>query len=124
MEKCQEDFEVVSKNLKEEIRVFEEVWVKDIKESTRTYFQKLIDAENQASVGLSGWRETPNHNFVGSWRKKRALGRLMFTLRSETCVCLIQEPTEPSKQPIKTRYLGHVTGYQPIRDQHFLVWSV
>eukprot|EP00116_Pleurobrachia_bachei_P013985 sb/3474247/ len=22
-----------------------------------------------------------------------------------------------SKQPIRTRYLGHVTGYQPIRDQ-------
>ena len=27
-------------------------------------------------------------------------------------------------QPIKTRYLGHVTGYQPIRDQYFLIWSV
>eukprot|EP00116_Pleurobrachia_bachei_P013419 sb/3473681/ len=26
----------------------------------------------------------------------------------------------PSKQPIKTRYLGQVTGYQPIRDQYFL----
>eukprot|EP00116_Pleurobrachia_bachei_P012760 sb/3473022/ len=25
------------------------------------------------------------------------------------------------KQPIRTRYLGHVTGYQPIRDQYFLV---
>eukprot|EP00116_Pleurobrachia_bachei_P006401 sb/3466663/ len=53
VEKCQEDFEVVSKNLKEEIRVFEEVWVKDIKESTRTYFQKLIDAENQI---ISSWK--------------------------------------------------------------------
>eukprot|EP00116_Pleurobrachia_bachei_P010169 sb/3470431/ len=31
------------------------------------------------------------------------------------------EPTETSKQPIKTRYLGHVTGYQPIRDQYFLI---
>eukprot|EP00116_Pleurobrachia_bachei_P014708 sb/3474970/ len=27
------------------------------------------------------------------------------------------EPTKTSKQPIRTRYLGHVTGYQPIRDQ-------
>ena len=27
------------------------------------------------------------------------------------------------KQPIRTRYLGHVTGNQPIRDQYFLVWS-
>eukprot|EP00116_Pleurobrachia_bachei_P001262 sb/3461524/ len=29
-----------------------------------------------------------------------------------------------SKQPIRTRYLGHVTGYQPIRDQYFLIRSV
>eukprot|EP00116_Pleurobrachia_bachei_P013431 sb/3473693/ len=34
-----------------------------------------------------------------------------------------QEPTETSKQPIITRYLGHVTGYQPIRNQYFLIWS-
>eukprot|EP00116_Pleurobrachia_bachei_P018827 sb/3479089/ len=26
---------------------------------------------------------------------------------------------EGGKQPIRTRYLGHVTGYQPIRDQYF-----
>eukprot|EP00116_Pleurobrachia_bachei_P013033 sb/3473295/ len=29
-----------------------------------------------------------------------------------------------SKQPIRLRYLGHVTDYQPIRDQHFLIRSV
>ena len=34
-----------------------------------------------------------------------------------------QEPTESSKQPIRTRYLGHVTGYQPIRDQYDSVVS-
>ena len=34
------------------------------------------------------------------------------------------EPTESSKQPIRARYLCHVTGYQPIRDQHFLIRSV
>ena len=28
-----------------------------------------------------------------------------------------------SKQPIRTRYLGHVTGYQPIRDQYFLIFT-
>eukprot|EP00116_Pleurobrachia_bachei_P005154 sb/3465416/ len=33
-------------------------------------------------------------------------------------------PTERSKQPIRTRYLGHVTGYQPIRCQCFLIRSV
>ena len=36
----------------------------------------------------------------------------------------IQEPTEFRKQPIRTRYLGYVTGYQPIRDQYFLIRSV
>ena len=35
-----------------------------------------------------------------------------------------QQPTEPSKQPIRIRYLGHVTGYQPIRDQYFPIWSI
>eukprot|EP00116_Pleurobrachia_bachei_P019266 sb/3479528/ len=32
-----------------------------------------------------------------------------------------EETTDTSKQPIRTHYLGHVTGYQPIRDQHFLI---
>eukprot|EP00116_Pleurobrachia_bachei_P013154 sb/3473416/ len=32
-----------------------------------------------------------------------------------------QEPTETSKQPIRTCYLGHVTGIQPIRNQYFLI---
>ena len=31
------------------------------------------------------------------------------------------EPSGPSKQPISTLYLGQVTGYEPIRDQDFLV---
>eukprot|EP00116_Pleurobrachia_bachei_P007687 sb/3467949/ len=30
---------------------------------------------------------------------------------------------QKSKQPIRTRYLGHVTGYQPIKDSYFLVRS-
>eukprot|EP00116_Pleurobrachia_bachei_P000955 sb/3461217/ len=36
----------------------------------------------------------------------------------------ILEPTDTSKQPISTRYLGHVTSYRPIRDQYFLIRSV
>eukprot|EP00116_Pleurobrachia_bachei_P002445 sb/3462707/ len=36
----------------------------------------------------------------------------------------IMEPSDTSKQPIRTRYLGHVTGYQPTRDQYFLIRSV
>ena len=35
-----------------------------------------------------------------------------------------QELTESNKPPIRTRYLGHVTGYQPIRHQYFLVQTV
>eukprot|EP00116_Pleurobrachia_bachei_P003871 sb/3464133/ len=42
---------------------------------------------------------------------------------TQYCSSQIKEPTDTSKQPIKTRYLGHVTGYQPIRDQYFLNWS-
>eukprot|EP00116_Pleurobrachia_bachei_P002771 sb/3463033/ len=34
-----------------------------------------------------------------------------------------KEPTETSKQPIRTRYLGHVKGYQPISDQYDSVGS-
>eukprot|EP00116_Pleurobrachia_bachei_P010549 sb/3470811/ len=34
-----------------------------------------------------------------------------------------QEPTETSKQRIRTRYLGHVTGFPPIRDRYFLIGS-
>eukprot|EP00116_Pleurobrachia_bachei_P014448 sb/3474710/ len=33
------------------------------------------------------------------------------------------DPTETSKQSIRTRYLGHMTGYQPIRGQYFLISS-
>nr|AFK75460.1 putative secretory peptide-50 [Pleurobrachia bachei] len=35
-----------------------------------------------------------------------------------------QEPTETSKQPIRTLYLGHAIGYQPIMEQYFLIRSV
>ena len=37
---------------------------------------------------------------------------------------IFKEPTESCKQSIRTRYLGHVTGYQPIRDEYFLIRSV
>eukprot|EP00116_Pleurobrachia_bachei_P008546 sb/3468808/ len=38
---------------------------------------------------------------------------------------MLQKPTKTSKQlPMRNRYLGHVTGYQSIRDQYFLIWSV
>eukprot|EP00116_Pleurobrachia_bachei_P008014 sb/3468276/ len=45
-----------------------------------------------------------------------------FVLQCPT-VTKLQEPTETSKQPISARYLGQVTGHQPIRDQYFLIRS-
>eukprot|EP00116_Pleurobrachia_bachei_P008721 sb/3468983/ len=41
----------------------------------------------------------------------------------------VHEPTDTSKQPIRSRYLSHVTGYQPIRDlansiQYTHIWFV
>eukprot|EP00116_Pleurobrachia_bachei_P005512 sb/3465774/ len=41
-----------------------------------------------------------------------------------SCDIFCQEPTESSKQSIRTRYLGHMTGYQPIREHYFLIRSV
>eukprot|EP00116_Pleurobrachia_bachei_P002893 sb/3463155/ len=35
-----------------------------------------------------------------------------------------QKPTEASKQQITTRYLGHVTGYRPVKDRYFLIRSL
>ena len=35
-----------------------------------------------------------------------------------------QQPTESSKQPIRVRYFGHVTGSQPIGDQYYLIRSI
>eukprot|EP00116_Pleurobrachia_bachei_P018899 sb/3479161/ len=49
---------------------------------------------------------------------------LIFHPLGQLNLHLKQEPTETSKQPIRTRFLGHVTGYQPIRDQSFLIQSV
>eukprot|EP00116_Pleurobrachia_bachei_P006062 sb/3466324/ len=32
---------------------------------------------------------------------------------------VVKSPDHPVQEPIRTRHLGHVTGYQPIRDQYF-----
>ena len=37
---------------------------------------------------------------------------------------LNQEPIESGDQPIRARYLGYVTGNQPITNQYFLIRSV
>eukprot|EP00116_Pleurobrachia_bachei_P011412 sb/3471674/ len=60
-----------------------------------------------------------------------------FLVFSEKCVMVSKLPfslpvnrgsgklgNRPKQLPIRTRYLGHVTSYQPIRDQYFLIRSV
>ena len=42
---------------------------------------------------------------------------LAFSRYSEGSPSEVQQPTESSKQPIITRYLGHMTGYHPITNQ-------
>eukprot|EP00116_Pleurobrachia_bachei_P011653 sb/3471915/ len=51
-------------------------------------------------------------------------------IRFNTHICISPNTTLPNttvysrdrpKHPIKTRYLGHVTGYQPISDQYILI---
>lgn len=54
VERCQEDFELISKNLKDEIRIFEEVWVTEIKQCVTEYFAKTIDNQKQI---VGHWKE-------------------------------------------------------------------
>eukprot|EP00116_Pleurobrachia_bachei_P004843 sb/3465105/ len=50
--------------------------------------------------------------------------RLMKLTVDSSSAANAMEPTDTSKRSIRTRYLGHVTGYQPIRIQYFLIRSV
>ena len=45
-------------------------------------------------------------------------------LQTQLVFCRTHEQIESSKQPIRLRYLGHMTGHQPIRDQYFNIRSV
>ena len=42
----------------------------------------------------------------------------VYPLESEV-VAEDMKKLQVGTQPIRTRYLGHVTGYQPIRDRYF-----
>eukprot|EP00116_Pleurobrachia_bachei_P002491 sb/3462753/ len=57
-----------------------------------------------------------------TWLIRKTVGGAMYTLPTRTtlldqCLCVCQEPTDTSKQPIRTLYLGHVTGYQLSANQ-------
>eukprot|EP00116_Pleurobrachia_bachei_P017788 sb/3478050/ len=45
----------------------------------------------------------------------------MYFWRSKDCN---PEPTEKSKQPIRTRHLGHVTDHRPMKGQCLLIRSL
>eukprot|EP00116_Pleurobrachia_bachei_P010051 sb/3470313/ len=69
-------------------------------------------------------RIQPQHTFSTYTTSSGGSKSPSTQLISCTVISPKQEPTETSQQPIRTRYLGHVTGYQPIRDQYFLIRSV
>eukprot|EP00116_Pleurobrachia_bachei_P015947 sb/3476209/ len=60
--------------------------------------------ENKTQIVSNEKNAKQTHQDMLSWK---------HTLKQAKTV---QEPTDTSKQPIRTRYLSHVTGYQPIRD--------
>eukprot|EP00116_Pleurobrachia_bachei_P007701 sb/3467963/ len=53
----------------------------------------------------------------------RDFGSCVDSVGAEFSIAVKMEDGK-GKQPIRTRYLGHVTSYQPIRDQYFLFRSV
>ena len=70
----------------------------------------------------------PNMMQEGGLREKGEAPQVLKYAEREGRYCSYkkrtQQPTDISKQPIRTRYLGHVTAYQPIRDHYLLTRSV
>jgi len=54
VERCQEDFELISKTLKSEVKIFENQWVEEIKVTLIKYFQQVIEHQKQIS---NSWKE-------------------------------------------------------------------
>eukprot|EP00116_Pleurobrachia_bachei_P002930 sb/3463192/ len=61
------------------------------------------------------------HDENWCWIGLHKIGNLLNAPGSSLTLAEMKVGT--SKQPIRTRYLGHVTGYQPISDQYFLIRS-
>ena len=70
-------------------------------------------ADDQQS---SQWQITQKEEELAALQK--AISDLQVCLFQEREQVRDQEPTGPSKQPIRTHCLGNLTGYQPIRDQY------
>eukprot|EP00116_Pleurobrachia_bachei_P009775 sb/3470037/ len=82
-------------------------------------FGQFLAAPNLAlsHVYYQGKHECCDHDpgQCHQWRRK-SIQRRVKKRKAGSC-------SGTSKQPIRTRYLGHVTGYHPIRDQYFLIQS-
>eukprot|EP00116_Pleurobrachia_bachei_P007734 sb/3467996/ len=79
------------------------------------------------SIGLTGARKNCGQSIALTGAIMKRLVHCCFIpyiIIMEAFMPIYQEPTETNKRPIGTRYLGHVTGSQPIRDQYFLIWSM
>eukprot|EP00116_Pleurobrachia_bachei_P009426 sb/3469688/ len=68
------------------------------------------------------WSPARSHQFCYHYIHT---SHLSWKAHTRDCMCATksQPRSDTSKQPIRTRYLGHVTGYQPIRDHCFLIRS-
>eukprot|EP00116_Pleurobrachia_bachei_P011385 sb/3471647/ len=75
------------------------------------------------NISLSGSED----GRVMLWRSGDELVASLTPLPGEAVNCVTFNPRDTGTcgcVPIRTRYLDHVTGYQPIRDQYFLIRSV
>eukprot|EP00116_Pleurobrachia_bachei_P001757 sb/3462019/ len=72
---------------------------------TRTRTESLNEPHQDVDIDIVG-------KGLGSGMDSNSLSKVSLSEISSN---------RPSKQPIRTRYLGHVTGYQPIRAQYFII---
>eukprot|EP00116_Pleurobrachia_bachei_P016557 sb/3476819/ len=74
-------------------------------------------------LGTEGATQSTLLQLGGRDRRHSKRGYLEAAIRmiEETEPSIKTDRRDTSQQPLKTSYLGHLTGYQPIRDQCFLI---
>eukprot|EP00116_Pleurobrachia_bachei_P002633 sb/3462895/ len=106
----------------EDISIFEKIKAMNLKErnSFRDFMETRFRPEETETWGnILDTIIDVGPRFTGTPREVVTLK--FFILFPEN---IIWEPTETSNQPNRTHYLCHVTFYQPIMDQYFLIRSV
>eukprot|EP00116_Pleurobrachia_bachei_P002435 sb/3462697/ len=100
-------------------------WLTKIREAMKLNMEMTSELARNKKTSVFG--ELPEHP---SWSHEGY--RIDVSYISDNLIVCSFPPTRSvcksgtdqiSKQPIRTRYLGHVVGYQPIRDQYFLIRS-